>query len=262
MCSVIRLYCISFFLTADGKKDVVFLIDGSDRNKESFSSMQNFILLLAETLNLEQNRDRISVVQYSDKATVDFFLNTHFSGQDEVIDTIKQLRHKGGELLFTGAALQYVKDNVFSVLSGSRRLEGVPQILVLLTAGRSRDDVRGPVKALKEIGVFPLSIGTPDADTLELQTISYQPNYFFIVNFDNLFTIKEDVWSLIKEASNKQVAISFPLVFGKRWCPFYSIYIFLYCTLYCDCSYCEIKYFDTSYSRLYKKRCCISCGWI
>ncbi|XP_053089846.1 collagen alpha-3(VI) chain isoform X2 [Pangasianodon hypophthalmus] len=196
-----------------GKKDVVFLIDGSDSTKESFSSVQRFILLLAERLSLGQNRDRISVVQYSDNATVDFFLNTHFSRQDEVIDSIKHLRHKGGELLYTGAALQYVKDNVFSVLSGSRRLEGVPQILVLLSAGRSRDDVRGPVKALKEIGVFPISIGTPNADTLELQTISYQPNYFLIVNFDNLFTIKEDVLSLIKEVSNKQVATNIPSVF-------------------------------------------------
>lgn len=193
--------------------------------------MKNFILLLAEGFRLGQNRDRISVVQYSDNATVDFFLNTHFSRQDEVIDRIKHLRHKGGEILYTGAALQYVKDNIFLALSESRRLEGVPQILVLLSAGRSRDDVRGPVKALKEIGVFPLSIGTPNADTLELQTISYQPNYFFIVDFDNLFTIKEDVLSLIKEVSNKHVATSIPSVFGKRWCPFYLIYIFLYITL-------------------------------
>lgn len=193
--------------------------------------MQNFILLLAKRLSLEQNKDRISVVQYSDNAAVDFFLNTHFSRQDDVIVSIKHLRHKGGELLNTGAALQYVKDHVFSDLSGSRRLEGVPQILVLLSAGRSLDDIRGPVKALKEIGVIPLSIGTPSADTLELQTISYQPNYFFIVNFDNLFTIKEDVLSLIKEVSNKQVATRIPSMYGKKWCAFHFIYIFLFIML-------------------------------
>lgn len=217
------LHFFPFFSADGGKKDVVFLIDGSDSTKESFSSIQNFILLLAERLSLEHNRDRISVVQYSENATADFFLNTHFSRQDEIFDSIKHLRHKGGEQLYTGAALQYVKDDVFSVLSGSRRLDGVPQILILLSAGRSRDDVRGPVKALKEIGVFPLSIGTPNADTLELQTISYEPNYFFIVPIDNLFTIKNDVLSLIKEISNKQVATSISSVFGKRWWPFYFI---------------------------------------
>lgn len=173
-------------------------------------------MFLAKRLSLGQNRDHISVVQFSDNATVELFLNTHFSRQDEVIDRIKHLRHKGGELLYTGAALQYVKENVFTVLSGSRRLEGVPQILVLLSAGRSMDDVRGPVKALKDIGVFPLSIGTPNADTVELQTISYQPNYFFIANFDNLFTIKENVFSLIKEISKKQEAKSISSVYGKR----------------------------------------------
>lgn len=172
-------------------------------------------MLLAERLSLGQNRDHISVVQYSENATVDFFLNTHFSGKDDVFERIKHLRHKGGKLLYTGAALQYVKDNVFSAQLGSRSFEGVPQILVLMSAGRSRDDIRGPIKALKEIGVFPLSIGTPNADTLELQTISYQPNYFFTVNFDNLSTIKEDVLSLIKEVSNKQVATSIPSIYGK-----------------------------------------------
>lgn len=182
--------------------------------------MKSFILLLAERLSLGQDKDRISVVQYSENATVDFFLNSHFSREGEVIDSIKHLRHKGGKLRHTGAALQYVKDNVFSVLSGSRRLEGVPQFLVLLSAGRSRDDVRRPVKALKEIGVFPLSIGTPNADTLELQTISHQPDYFIIVNFESLFTIKDNVLSLIKEVSNKQVVTSMPSVLGKRWLPF------------------------------------------
>lgn len=170
---------------------------------------------MAKRLSLGQNRDRISVVQYSENATVDFFLNTHFSRKDYVIDRIKHLHHKGGELLYTGAALQYVKDNVFSAHSGSRHLEGVPQILLLFSAGRSRDDIRGPIKALKEIGVFPLSIGTPNADTLELQIISYQPNSVFIVNFNNLFTIQEDVLSLIKEVSNKKVAASIPSIYGK-----------------------------------------------
>ncbi|TSQ01580.1 Collagen alpha-3(VI) chain [Bagarius yarrelli] len=196
------------------KKDVVFLIDGSENTKHSFSNIQNFIMLLAESLSLGQNRDQISVVQYSENTTVDFFLNTHHL-RHEVIESINHLHHKGGEVIYTGAALQYVKDNVFTVQSGSRRLGGVPQILILLSAGRSMDDVRAPVKALKEIGVFPLIIGTSNADMLELQTISYQPDYIFIVNFDNLFTIKEAVSFLLKEISNKQ-ATSISSDFAKK----------------------------------------------
>ncbi|XP_076857246.1 collagen alpha-3(VI) chain-like [Brachyhypopomus gauderio] len=188
-----------------GRRDIVFLIDGSDNTKGSFSSIQNFIQMLAERLSLGQNRDHISVVQYSDNVTVDFFLNTH-SSREDIIDSVQRLRHKGGKYRNTGAALQYVVDEVFNVISGSRKFEGVPQILILLTAGRSRDDIRGTVKALKKMGVIPISVGTTNADTLELQTVSHEPNYFFITNFDNLFTIKEDILALIKGASVKPMA--------------------------------------------------------
>uniref|UniRef100_A0AAR2J3Z0 VWFA domain-containing protein n=1 Tax=Pygocentrus nattereri TaxID=42514 RepID=A0AAR2J3Z0_PYGNA len=195
---------LHFFFTADsGKRDVVLLIDGSDNTRRSFSSVQKFVQLLAERLNIGNNRDQMSVVQYGDTATVDFFLNTH-SSREEVTDSVKRLRHKGGRSLYIGAALQYVNDNVFTVLSGSRHLERVPQILVLLSTGRSRDDVRGPVKVLKEKGVISLSIGTTNADTLELQTVSHQPNNFFVANFEELSTISEDVLSFIKGVSIKQ----------------------------------------------------------
>uniref|UniRef100_A0A3B4EJT4 VWFA domain-containing protein n=1 Tax=Pygocentrus nattereri TaxID=42514 RepID=A0A3B4EJT4_PYGNA len=201
---------LHFFFTADsGKRDVVLLIDGSDNTRRSFSSVQKFVQLLAERLNIGNNRDQMSVVQYGDTATVDFFLNTH-SSREEVTDSVKRLRHKGGRSLYIGAALQYVNDNVFTVLSGSRHLERVPQILVLLSTGRSRDDVRGPVKVLKEKGVISLSIGTTNADTLELQTVSHQPNNFFVANFEELSTISEDVLSsiyfFVPESDKKDVA--------------------------------------------------------
>ncbi|XP_037395204.1 collagen alpha-3(VI) chain-like [Pygocentrus nattereri] len=196
-------------LADSGKRDVVLLIDGSDNTRRSFSSVQKFVQLLAERLNIGNNRDQMSVVQYGDTATVDFFLNTH-SSREEVTDSVKRLRHKGGRSLYIGAALQYVNDNVFTVLSGSRHLERVPQILVLLSTGRSRDDVRGPVKVLKEKGVISLSIGTTNADTLELQTVSHQPNNFFVANFEELSTISEDVLSFIKGVSIKQVPTMIP----------------------------------------------------
>uniref|UniRef100_A0A8B9H437 Collagen, type VI, alpha 3 n=1 Tax=Astyanax mexicanus TaxID=7994 RepID=A0A8B9H437_ASTMX len=196
--------------------DIVVLIDGSDNTKESFSSVKAFVQLLAERLNIGQNQDQMSVVQYSDKAAAEFFLNTH-STKKNVIDAVKQLKHTGGQLLNTGAALTYANDNVFTIPSGSRRLENVPQILILLSAGRSTDDVRGPVKALKEKGVIIFSIGTKNADTLELQTLSHQPNYFFISNSDELFTVSENILSLIQGLSIKQVATMIPPFSGKRF---------------------------------------------
>ncbi len=58
-----------------------------------------------------------------------------------------------------GAGLQYVRDNVFTASSGSRRLEGVTQILVLLSGGKSSDSVDAAASSLKELGVLTFGIG-------------------------------------------------------------------------------------------------------
>ncbi|XP_077071236.1 collagen alpha-3(VI) chain-like [Siphateles boraxobius] len=190
--------------TDAGKADVVFLIDASDGTKESFLGMQNFVQTLVQKLNVAPNNDRVSVAQYSDDAAFDFLLNTH-SSSDDVINHVKRLIHKGGRLRLTGAALQYVKDNIFTAAAGSRYLEGVTQFLILLSSGRSNDDIRGPVKALKDIGVISLSIGTTNADTLELQTISHQPNYFFISEFENILDVQDNIFALIKGVSYQRL---------------------------------------------------------
>ncbi|XP_051999192.1 uncharacterized protein col6a3 [Xyrauchen texanus] len=195
----------------DRKRDIVFLIDGSDDTKESFKGVQNFVQTLVQQLNVAPNKNRVSMVQYSDDTAVDFLLNTHTSS-DDVINHVQRIIHKGGPLRNTGAALQFVKDNLFTAAAGSRYLEGVPQVLVLLSSGRSKDDIQGPVKALQDIGVISLSIGTSNADTLELQTISHQPNYFLISDFENILEVQENILSLIKGISYQQLPTMTPQV--------------------------------------------------
>lgn len=202
-------------VTDADKKDFVFLIDGSDNTRGSFSGVQNFVQTLVQQLNVAPDKDRVSVVQYSDNTAVDFQLNTH-SSLDDVLNHVKRLIHKGGRLRHTGAALQYVKDNLFTAAAGSRHTEGVPQMLILMSSGRSNDDIRGPVKALRDIGVVSLSIGTANADTLELQTISHQPNYFFISDFENTSEVQKNILPLIKGVSYQQPPTIRPQVSGKR----------------------------------------------
>ncbi|KAJ0070472.1 hypothetical protein NL108_011637 [Boleophthalmus pectinirostris] len=115
-----------------------------------------------------KNRDRVSVVQYSRDAAVQFYLNT-YSTKGEVLGTIRGLRHKGGRPLNTGAALEYLKDNIFTASAGSRRQEGVPQVLILLSGGRSFDSVDAPASALKQMGVLTFTIGTRNTDPREMQ---------------------------------------------------------------------------------------------
>ncbi|XP_066544587.1 collagen alpha-3(VI) chain [Amia ocellicauda] len=195
-----------------GKRDVVFLLDGSDTTRNGFPAMQAFVERVVEKLDVDENKDRVAVVQYSNDPAAHFYLNT-YSTKDDVINTIRRLRHKGGRPLNTGAALQFVQNNVFTGPAGSRRPEGVPQILILLSGGRSRDDIRGPVTALKEYGVVPFGIGTSNADTLELQTISYEPRYALSVpGFSDLSTIEQQLLSLVTRVPQQKETETTPVL--------------------------------------------------
>ncbi|CDQ71231.1 unnamed protein product [Oncorhynchus mykiss] len=180
------------------KRDVVFLLDGSDGTRRVFPAMRDFVQRVVETLSVDENKDRVAVVQYSRDPAAQFYLNT-YTTKGEILNTVRGLRHKGGRPLNTGAALQYVRDNVFTASSGSRRLEGVPQLLILLSGGRSVDNVDTPASALKELGVLVFGIGTRSSDSRELQRISHDPSYALSVSdFTDLPSIQQQLLSSVE----------------------------------------------------------------
>ncbi|RXN37240.1 collagen alpha-3(VI) chain-like protein [Labeo rohita] len=180
------------------RKDVVFLLDGSDGTRNSFPAMRDFVQRVVEQFDIEANKDRVSVVQYSRDAEVHFYLNS-YTTKEEILDRVRGLKHKGGRPLNTGAALQYVRDNVFTASSGSRRLEAVPQILILLSGGRSFDDVDAAASSLKELGVLTFGIGSRGSDSRELQRISYDPNYAVTVSdFSELPNVQEKLLATVQ----------------------------------------------------------------
>lgn len=185
--------------------DIVFLLDSSDEMHNYFQAILGFVDRMVQKFHVDENKDRISVVQYSKQPSVEFFLNT-YKTQQEVADDVRMMRHKGGRPLNTGAALQYIKDNVFIASSGSRHHQGVRQILVLLTGGRSSDDVRSAVENLKTIGVKLYVVGTKNADILEIQSISQEASHaFFAADSSELSGIEQHVFSVIKKGETPSI---------------------------------------------------------
>nr|XP_029131400.1 collagen alpha-3(VI) chain-like [Labrus bergylta] len=202
------------------KKDIVFLLDGSDGTRNGFPAMLDFVKRVVEKLNVGPNNDRVSVVQYSRDAEIHFYLNTYTTRQD-ILDTVRGLRHRGGRPLNTGAALQYVRDNAFTNSSGSRRLQGVPQMLILLNGGRSFDNVDTPASALKQQGVYVIGIGTRNSDTRELQKISYDPSSALSVSdFTDLPSAQEQLSSVMNTVLTRATPIT-PTKAGKKVTDFY-----------------------------------------
>lgn len=184
---------LSLVETRVPRRDVVFLLDGSDGNRNGFPSMIDFVHRVVERLNVGENKDRVSVVQFSRDADANFYLKT-YTAKEDILSTVRGLRYKGGRPRNTGAALQYVRDNVFTASSGSRRLEGVPQMLILLIAGRSFDNVDIPASALKDLGVVIFGIGSRDSDSNELERISFDPNFALTVSdFAELPNVQEQI---------------------------------------------------------------------
>ncbi|NXS08324.1 CO6A3 protein, partial [Neodrepanis coruscans] len=187
------------------KKDVVFLIDGSDGVRRGFPLLRTFVQRVVESLDIGPDKVRVAVAQYSNVIQPEFLLDTHEDKAD-IISAIQELKVMGGSPLNTGAALDYLIKNVFTVSSGSRIAEGVPQFLILLTADRSQDDVRRPSVVLKTSGTVPFGIGIGNADLTELQTISFLPDFALSVpDFSQLDSVQQVVSNRVNRLTRKEI---------------------------------------------------------
>ncbi|KAF3842638.1 hypothetical protein F7725_001487 [Dissostichus mawsoni] len=72
-------------------------------------SHADFVQRVVEKLSVDDNKDRVSVVQYSRDPAVNFYLNT-YTTKGEILDTVRGLKHKGGNPSTLEQLLQYLRD--------------------------------------------------------------------------------------------------------------------------------------------------------
>lgn len=165
--------------------DIVFLLDGSDGMKESERQVVDFLKEFVTEMEIGPEKVQIALVQYSAEPTTVFLLNTH-NLKDDVLGHLSGMKLVGGQSVKTGAALEYVKNNVFAASAGSRAQQAVPQILIHLSGKKSEDDVLNAVNRLRTAGIVLHSVGVKNADRLEMEQVAHSPTakYFIQENSD------------------------------------------------------------------------------
>lgn len=201
------IFCLSLSAESQGpRKDIIFLVDGSDGVGREFPIIQEFIRRVVDSLNVGENKIRIGVVQYGDSAQADMYLNTHTT-KEGVLNALRVMRQRGGRQRNLGQALQFVSQDVLTAARGSRKQEGVPQFVIVVSSGSSTDDISPAASSLKRSRVLPFSIGTRDINPTELQVVSYVPKFAYTVDdLPGLYTVQENLITTLTELSDDDIA--------------------------------------------------------
>ena len=92
---------------------------------------------------------------------------------------MRKMKALDGSALYTGSALDFVRNNLFTEAAGYRAAEGVPKLLVLVTGGKSLDAVSQPAQELKRSGILAFAVGNKVADQAELEEIAFDSSLVF-----------------------------------------------------------------------------------
>uniref|UniRef100_F7A5C3 VWFA domain-containing protein n=1 Tax=Monodelphis domestica TaxID=13616 RepID=F7A5C3_MONDO len=193
-------------LKAMATPPLVFEIEGQDGIRQLHqgvslvfgSSGQRHLKLLRKiihTLIIGPNKVRVGLVLYSDEPRLEFGLNT-FLSQSEILSHLNKLPFIGGKTK-TGAALDFLRNTVFTQQKGSRYRQGVQQLAVVITEGYSQDEVDRPASLLRRAGVTVFAVGTLKASgSRDLNKIASHPprkHAIYLESFLQLSVITEKI---------------------------------------------------------------------
>lgn len=143
VCDSDRLACSKTCLNA---ADIGFVIDGSSSvGTGNFRTLLQFVANISKEFEISDTDTRIGAVQYTYEQRLEFGFDKHRTKQD-VLNAIKRINYWSGGTS-TGAAINYAFDQLFSKSKPNKR-----KIMILITDGRSYDDVRGPAAAAHQNG--------------------------------------------------------------------------------------------------------------
>ncbi|XP_074126927.1 collagen alpha-4(VI) chain-like isoform X2 [Sminthopsis crassicaudata] len=202
---VIRDICFSE-VCKDMKADILFLVDGSERVRfKDFDKMKEFVKQMVNRSDIGSDKVRIGLLQFSSVPQEEFQLDTHFSKTDILGAISDMVQMKEDTLL--GSALSFAS-SYFDRPKGGR--PNVPQYLILIIDGESKDAIKMPAKALRDKGIKIFAIGAHKANNFQLLEVTgAQDKVYYEENFDSLLFLEKEIFFRlcnIEEACKKTEA--------------------------------------------------------
>lgn len=146
-----------------------------------FSAIRQFIVRFVDSMPIGPDQVQVGVAQFTTSPKAEINLNT-YSTKEALSNAVNRTRLRGGTPeVNLGAALNFVRTQMLRPDAGSRIQERVPQLLLVLSAKKSSDDVTQPVHELQRMGVLIMAVGSKAADEQELKAISINEDLVFMV---------------------------------------------------------------------------------
>ncbi|XP_028941249.1 collagen alpha-1(VII) chain-like, partial [Antrostomus carolinensis] len=180
------------------KADIGFLVDESSSiGQSNFNKVKDFLFRIVSYFpKIGPEGTQVAVAQYSEKPRTAFHFNQH-RDRNNALKAIKELHYAGGNTK-TGRGLTYMLNEIFQSSRGMR--PDFPHVLVLLTDGRSQDDVLQPARVAHALGIRVIALGVSGADPVELNSILLQQNLqnvFYVSTFDDFPQILQELIEVI-----------------------------------------------------------------
>ncbi|XP_061692992.1 collagen alpha-1(XXI) chain [Syngnathoides biaculeatus] len=165
--------------TAPG--DLVFIVDGSWSVEDvNFEIVKRWLVNITKSFKIGQKFTQVGVVQYTDDPVLEIPLGKYSTNED-LIRAMESIEYMGGNTR-TGTAIEFAVEKLFGL--SERGPNGVSRIAVVLTDGKSQDEVSKAAETARKKGVnlFAIGVGS-ETEEGQLRAIANKPfsTYVFSV---------------------------------------------------------------------------------
>ncbi|KAM3862653.1 uncharacterized protein col21a1 [Diretmus argenteus] len=169
--------------------DLVFIVDGSWSVEDvNFEIVKRWLVNITTSFNIGQKFTQVGVVQYSDDPVLQIPLGKYYSNKD-VIKVMESIEYMGGNTR-TGAAIKFATDKLFGL--SERGPKGIARIAVVLTDGKSQDEVLKAAEEARKKGVILFAIGVGSATEMaELRDIANKPPSTYVFSVEDYKAISK-----------------------------------------------------------------------